>query len=245
LTTNETPQLVTPPPDTIAFFVRVQRGLRHWKQDTLAAMADVSLSTVQRVERGAIVTPDCLMKIALALGFPADYLTAPRQKLSEEEALEALNESVSWMDGLMEVPVAPLTKERQLRELSSTDMIVVGSDLDDTAQEDLDALREWIDLTGFVRATVSGDISSKLERGFRMRRLYVDLFQHLKQLQARHYAVCLVGTYTAETDSSAFPTSTVAVISIRSKKNNPAAAKFKTVWCAQKVSWREAMERTP
>ncbi|WP_120217923.1 helix-turn-helix domain-containing protein [Sphingopyxis sp. EG6] len=242
--TSETPNLVTPAPESIAFFVRTQRGILHWKQETLAAMADVSHSTIQRVERGETVTPDCLTKIAVALGRPADYLTAPRQKLTEEQAWESLQQSVAWMDGLVEVPVAPLTKERQLRELASTDMIVIGSYLDEEAQGDIDGLREWIDLTGFVRATAAGDIGPKPERGFRMRELYDDLFQHLTQLQARHQAVCLVGTYTAETDSRALPTATVAVLSLRSKKRNPAAAKLKTVWCQQKVSWKDAMEHT-
>lgn len=242
---TDTPEMVTPSAESIAFFVKVQRGFRQWKQDTLAAMAEISLSTVQRVERGEHVTADCLEKIAVALEFPSGYLTAPRRKLSEQEAVAAVQESMAWMDGRVEVPVVPLTKERQLRELAATDMLVLGSDLDETAQDDLAALREWIDLTGFMRATMAGHISPKPERSFRMRELYDDLFEHLSRLQRQHHAVCLVGTYTAETDSPVMPTATVAVLPIRSKKRNPAAAKFKTVWCDQKVSWKAAIEQMP
>lgn len=242
-TQRDTDQLTPPPADSIAFFVRVQRGFRHWKQETLAAMAGVSLSTVRRVERAEAVTPDCLAKIAIALGFAADYLTAPRRKLSESEALASLKESVSWMDGLVEVPVAPLTKECQLRELASADMLMVGADLDDAAQDDVASPREWFDLTGFMRATSAGLIGPKPDRSFRLRELYADLFSHVQQMQKQHRAVCLVGTYTAQTDSKKFPTATVAVISIRSKARNPAAAKFCTLWCEQTVSWKIAIEQ--
>jgi len=136
--------LAPPPSDSIAFFVKMQRHHWRWKQPVLAAMAGVSLSTVQRVERGESVSTDNLSKIAVALGFPADYLTTPRRKLSEQEAMQRLADSVAWMEGMVEVPLTQLTMERQLRELASTDMIVLGSDLDDDAAGDLDELREWL-----------------------------------------------------------------------------------------------------
>lgn len=235
--------LTLPPPDSIAFFVKMQRHHWRWKQPVLAAMAGVSLSTVQRVERAEVVSPDNLTKIAVALGFPADYLTAPRHKLSEQEALQRLADSVEWMEGMVEVPLAQLTMERQLRELASTDMIVIGSDLADDAACDLDELREWLDLIGFIRCCQTGQIGPKPDRSFRIRDLYGNLFQHLARMQVRHKAVCLVGTYTADTDSLRFPTATVAVISLRSKIRNPAAAKLTSGWCEQKVSWKAAMEQ--
>ncbi len=234
--------LTSPPLDSVAFFVKMQRHHWHWKQSTLASVAEVSLSTVERIERGEAVSASSLSLIAVALGFPADYLTAPRQKLSEAEALQRLVASVSWMDGMVEVPIARLTTEKQLRELASTDMIVLGSDLDEAVTRDLAELREWIDLIGFMRCCNDGRIGSKPERGIRLRNLYGDLFQHLECMQARHKAVCLVGTYVAETDSPAFPTATVAVVSLRSKNRNPAAARLASAWCEQKVSWKAAME---
>jgi transcriptional regulator with XRE-family HTH domain len=246
MTTNaSTVPLITPNLESIAFFVKTQRGFRYWKQQTLAAMAGVSLSTIERVERGEPVTPKSLRKIATALGFPADYMTEPRRKLTETEALAAMLESLTWMDGRVEVSVAPLTTERQLRELASSDMIVTDSDLGDAVADDLAELQEWLDLVGFLRSTNAELIGPKPERGFRMRELYRDLFAHLDQLQVRHRAVCLVGTYSAETDDLVIPTATVAVIAIRSKVQNPAVAKFKTLWCEQKVSWKNAMEHLP
>ena len=45
-----------PPPELIAWFVRLVRGLRNWKQTALADFACISLSTVERVERGERVS---------------------------------------------------------------------------------------------------------------------------------------------------------------------------------------------
>lgn len=234
-----------PPPDSVAFFVRMQRGLWRWKQPTLAAIAGVSLTTVQRIERGDTVSAENLSKAAVALGFAADYLTAPRHKLPEDEAIKALENSLAWMKGKVEVSVAPLDTEKQLRALSSTDMIVLDSDLEGEAADDLSELREWLDLISFMRCCNSGLIAPKPDRNFRVRELYDDLFLCLKEMQRRHQCVCLVGTYTAETDASKIPTATVAVMALRSKVRNPAAAKLGVLWCEQRISWASAMEQMP
>ena len=42
----------TPPPELVAFFVRWVRDLKQLKKEALASMAGVSLSTVERIERG-------------------------------------------------------------------------------------------------------------------------------------------------------------------------------------------------
>ncbi len=237
--------LVTPSAESLAFFVRMQRGLLRWKQQTLAAMANVSLSTIERVERGDTVAVESLNKIAIALGFPDEYLTATRRKLTEAEALESIHESLAWMDGRLEVPVAPLTKERQIRDLATADMLVMDSDLGEIVEDDLFELREWFELVGFMRCTQTGLIGPKPDRGFRMRELYGSLLAHLAQIQTSHRAVCLVGTYTANTDYPIVPTATVAVIALRSTIKNPACAKINVLWCEQKFSWQDAMEQIP
>lgn len=234
-----------PPPDSIAFFVRMQRGLWRWKQPTLAAMSGVSLATVQRIERGETVSTENLSKVAVALGFAADYLTAPRHKLPEDEAIRTLENSLAWMKGKVEVSVAPLHTEKQLRALSSTDMIVLDSDLEGEAADDLAELREWLDLISFMRCCNSGLIAPKPDRSFRIRELYDDLFRCLKEVHRRHQCVCLVGTYTAQTDAPKIPMATVAVMALRSKVRNPAAAKLGVLWCEQRISWKSAMEQLP
>lgn len=50
-------------------------------------------------------------------------------------------------------------------------------------------------------------------------------------------AVCLVGTYTAETDNPRFGDAEIAVLALRSKDRNPAAAKIDTLWAERKMLW--------
>ena len=117
-----------PAPDTIAAFVKLQRAFYGWKRETLAALAKVSLSTVERVERGETVRASSLEKLALALNQPHDAFTAVRVPLSPERALASLADSFSWMDGMLPVDVAPLRHESQLRALSDTEVVLVASD---------------------------------------------------------------------------------------------------------------------
>jgi DNA-binding Xre family transcriptional regulator len=68
----------SPPLETVAFFVRWSRGLKNWKVSTLAYYAGVSVSTVERVERGEKVSVENLDRIALALGYDRGQLRAYR-----------------------------------------------------------------------------------------------------------------------------------------------------------------------
>lgn len=256
-----TPIPLPPGPESLAAYVKLQRGILRWKQDTLAGMAKVSLSTVQRVERGDAVKPCSLDRLAAAFGLKPDAFTKPRIKLSEEDALKNLVDSFSWMNGKAAVKVSPLRTESQLRALASASMTVLDSDLGLEAQDDMECLREWIDLTGFIRSRAEGFFcpsligasacadSIKPDRNFRMRGLYGDVFDHVTKMEKRHRAVCLVGTYTAETDAPRFEAVDVAVISLRSKERNPAAATARTLWADKEVSWRTTwqafMEQKP
>jgi hypothetical protein len=67
-----------PPIELVAFVVRWNRGLRQWKTTTLADFARVSISTVERIERGEHVSDDALDRIAQAFGYEAGYFTATR-----------------------------------------------------------------------------------------------------------------------------------------------------------------------
>ena len=56
-----------PPPKVIADFVRWSRQVLQWKKETLASFASVSLSTVERIERGERVSSESLDRVAAAL----------------------------------------------------------------------------------------------------------------------------------------------------------------------------------
>ncbi|WP_413815344.1 helix-turn-helix domain-containing protein [Bradyrhizobium sp.] len=64
------------PIEVVAFVVRWNRGFRQWKT-TLAEFARVSVSTVERVERGERVGADALDRIAQAFGYDPGYSRLP------------------------------------------------------------------------------------------------------------------------------------------------------------------------
>lgn len=231
-----------PPADTIANFVKLQRAFYGWKRETLAALAQVSLSTVERVERGETVRATSLKKLALALNQAPDAFTAERVPLSEADALATLIETFSWMNDTVPVDVAPLRHEAQLRALTDTDVSIVTSDLEgDEAACEVDGLREHLDLTSFVRAE-DGTLLPKRERSFRLRALYKDVLKTALQIEHKYKAVCLAGNYEATSSTPGYDVVRVGVIAIRSREHNPAAVDIKRLMGEATVNMHEAIE---
>ena len=85
-----------PAPATIAFFVRLQRGMMGWKLETLAGFARVSLSTIERIERGETVSAESLDRVADALRQPPGAFTTPRVLFTSEEAWQKLGSGEQW-----------------------------------------------------------------------------------------------------------------------------------------------------
>lgn len=230
-----------PAPDTIAAFVKLQRGLYGWKREMLAALAKVSLSTVERVERGEPVRASSLEKLALALKLSPDAFTSSRVPCSEAEACAMLEESFAWMDGKVPVRVAPLRGEAQLRALTESDVFIVESDLEgEEAANEVDGLREYLDLTSFVRAE-DGTLLPKRERSFRIRQLYKDVLDAALSIERTYKAVCLAGTYEAKSSTSS-ETFSVAVVAVRSRERNPAAGKITRLLADPTIDMRAAMQ---
>lgn len=235
-------ELETPPPDVVAMFVKLSRGLAGWKQATLASMANVSLSTVERVERGEAVSPESLDRVAAALKQPAGAFTSPRVRRTDEEALAAVVDQWAWMGEVKAVDVEPLRKQSQLRLVSDTVLAIIDHDLDG-ADEDVAVLREWMGLLSFVRAEYEGLIGTNLPRENNLRRLYQDILTFVADLERRHRCVCLVGVYHPETTLKLFQGSAVAVVALKSKVKNPAAAARRTLFAPAKMDFRDALER--
>ena len=118
---------VPPPLELVGFVVRWERSLRNWKASTLAGFAGVSLSTIERVERGAKVSEAALDKMAQGLGYGAGHFTRPRLPKSREDALAELADTY----GLLEiVPVAPMETERAIRKLARHVLPLIQHHLD-------------------------------------------------------------------------------------------------------------------
>src|ERR1700730_2953639 len=137
-----------PPPELIGFVVRWERGLRQWKLSTLANFAGVSVSTIQRVERGEKVSDNALDRIAQGLGYEPGRFTAPRCRLAPEQAAASFVETFGEMEA---VAVAPMNTHRQVREAASCHTILMHRpDVPEVYDADLATLTEWLDLASFI-----------------------------------------------------------------------------------------------
>lgn len=238
---TENAKLRPPALNTIAGFVRLQRMMYGWKKQTLASQAGVSLSTVERVERGEAVRTPSLEKLAVALNQQPDAFTKPRVRLSKKEALKGLVNAMLPLLDTVPVKVAPLRTELQLRELATSELAIATSDIED-AKAEVDTIREWLDLTGFVRAQDGVTILPKRERGFQMRRLYRDVLNYVAEVEKQHRAVCLVGQYEAKGNLSGFETTKIGVIALRSRDHNPAAENIRQLFGPATVDTRAVFQ---
>jgi len=234
-TANKRPSV--PSRETIANFVRLQRHIYGWKQQALASKAGVSLSTIERVERAEPVRPESLEKLASALSQRPGAFTEPRVRLSKEEAIKALLDMALPFIVNTPVEVAPLRTERQIRQLSRCDIAITTTDVE-ASDSDLDTVREWLDLAGFVRAQDGATNLPKRERAFPMRKLYKDVLEYVTEVERRHRAVCLVGDYQAKGNLPSFETTTVGVIALRSRDHNPAADTIRRLYAPPTVDTR-------
>jgi transcriptional regulator with XRE-family HTH domain len=134
---------VPPPLELVGFVVRWERSLRNWKASALAGFAGVSLSTLERVERGEKVSDALLDKIAQGRGW-AFHETAPTQE--PPRAAKTLADFADTYGQLEIVPVAPMGTQRAIRKLAPTCAVIFHCPgVPDTYNADLANLRDWLD----------------------------------------------------------------------------------------------------
>jgi transcriptional regulator with XRE-family HTH domain len=213
--------MVTPTSEVIAFNVRCLRALRQLKKRALAHMAGVSLSTIERVERAEKVSDESLDKIAVALGQEPGYYTAPRRRRSAQEMVKELKEEYGE---LQEVQVRPLRTQVQVRELGCCHGYLINRPgLDETFDNDIGALAEWLDLASSVLRdlTYGGDGAEG-----RRRELYKSVLEAVAGLEARGVTVLagtMAGPQPGITDWK------IAVLSITRKDTDPGAIKRQSI----------------
>lgn len=231
---------VTPPPDFLAAFVRLQRGMRQWKQDTLASFANVSLSTVERIERGQPVSKGSLDRVAEALGYKAGDFSEPRVPLTSEEFALKIEEELAVFADRVTVAVKPLRTQPQVTALARTHFYLIdGSQLRKDYEGDIAELREWLDLAAFV---VSDDSARRpgRNRGPGRRNLYADVLAKVQDIERRAFAVALAGTYTAKTNAARMPSADVALVSFFPRCTDPGAVRRKVLFAPETIDLQAA-----
>lgn len=216
-----------PPPELIAFTILWSRNLKSWKQSTLADFAGLSLSTIERAERGEAVSAEALDRIAEALGYDAGYFTAPRRPIGREKAAEKLVETYGELEP---VKVAPLRTQAQVRALARCDAYLPHCiDLTEEYRPQVDALCEWIDFTAFELSDWTGLPN---ERRIQRRELYTKVLSYVRDLEKQGLNI-LAGVMEAPQER--FPDWKVAVLFISLKKKDPGAAKRKFIFVDRRL----------
>jgi len=216
-----------PPIELVAFVVRWNRSLRQWKTTTLANFAHVSVSTVERVERGERVSVEALDCIAEAFGYARGYFTAPRVPLTPEETAASMVETYA---NLEPIPVAPMKTHRAVREAARCHAFLIHRpDVPATYDSDIEELQEWLDLGSFI---LSDAIHHGSSSEGRRRELYNDILGRIAEFERRGLTV-LSGVMPAPQDG--IPDWKVAVISITSKMTDPGALKRRHVMVDRRV----------
>ncbi|MEV4610784.1 helix-turn-helix transcriptional regulator [Neorhizobium sp. LMR1-1-1.1] len=215
-------EIPSPPPlETVAFFVRWSRGLKNWKVATLANFAGVSVSTVERVERGEKVSVENLDKITIALGYEAGKLHAPRIPLGPDKAAEDLIETYGYLE---QVSVVPLKSQKAIRDAAKcAGMLVHKHAVPDDHDDDIANLADWIDLAGFI---LSEEIEGSGQEP-KKRRLYGDIQDHVTNMERQGLTV-LVGVMDAPQPE--LPDAKIAILAISTKAADPGAIKREHVW---------------
>lgn len=222
-------EVAVPSKDLVAFVVRWNRELRDWKVNTLASYAGVSVSSVERVERGEPVQPHVLDKIAIGLGYEAGYFTRPRLPLGREQAAAQFVETFGDMEP---VEVSLLATERAIRALAKCDACLFHHPLVSAGDEHyVEALRELLDCASLVLSDYL-NIDPAETRGAGRRRLYRTILGFIEEMNTAGFTV-LAGVMSApQTD---LPDWEVAVVSVSPRRLDPAAPKRRRLLVDRRV----------
>lgn len=217
-----------PPRELITFIVWWDRGMRNLKQQGLAFLAGVSLSSIERVERAEEVTNAVLDKVAVALGRSVGEFTTPRIPLPKEEAAKLMCKSFEPFLENIVVPVRPLRLEGQARALANTEFgYVYAPELEAEYTTELASLREWVEFISFVIGCDRDPLTRRKHRADRPkpRKLYRDFLDAVRTFEIETDSVVLYGTYEAKTNYSEMSTTMVGVVRAFPRSSDPGARK--------------------
>lgn len=235
-------EAVKPPSDIVALLVSVDRHARNLKQSALASLAGVSLSSVERIERGEVVSDEVLDKVTLALGRRNGDFTKPVVPLSPQETTKMLNQSAEKFNGRIWVPASPLRKLTQIAAVARAhffwfdDVRLIG----DFAEEGR-VLCELFELSTFVIGQEEDECLPKKPRRDRVKRraLYREILDAASCYERNTASVLLCATYEAKIDAIAAGSIPVAAIAAYPKATDPGAIKRRQLCVPEKVDPKE------
>ena len=205
------------PTEIIAFFVSFVRHQRQWKVATLADFAQVSVSTIERIERGERVRGASLDRVACALGYPEGYLTTARPRGSLADAAEELHDIFNELEI---VHVHRLNMHCHVRDIINCHAYLVNRpNISNIHDYEISLLIELLDYGAFITSPMSLDMRTPKQG---RRELYTAIIERAKSIE-RNGMTVLSGVLAHP--QPGIPQWRVAVISITNKATDPAAAK--------------------
>jgi transcriptional regulator with XRE-family HTH domain len=209
--------VAAPSHESVAQMVRANRRLRGWKVAVLAEMAAVSISTVERVERGEVGNHDTLDSIAQALGFEPGDFWRPRRTRTPEETLAATRHH---LQGQQIVPCRVFTTVSDAAAVIAavaTYVVVQGTSEADTKTNELvTLLRETF---GLMSLATSDMLEPRLR--IRPRQAQREVLAAVEAIARRGYTP-LLATYEAQIP---WGKGAVAAISFHPRITDPGASK--------------------
>jgi transcriptional regulator with XRE-family HTH domain len=185
-----------PDRNLIAFNVAYSRELKGMSALSLASIAGVSESSIERIERGNTVSDTTLNKVALALGYEDGSYTHERVKLKPEESLKSLQDNLSAFENTIQMPVEPFSKQVHIRNLSRCHLIIVdAARLNEDAQKDTGEIREYLSRANWLRTEKESDLFSNPEPFNQIRELNNNILEIVKRFELEYRAYALTGTY--------------------------------------------------
>jgi transcriptional regulator with XRE-family HTH domain len=181
----------------IAEGVRHQRSIRGWKQSSLATIAGVSTSSIQRIERDEYVRPEILAKIERALDLPEGTYSAARILPTLDSLKVILERQKSEEQECASIPVKQLLQQVQVAQILKCRALVTNEDsASDAMRCDIAALRRMLNIDG-VRIAVEdvyGRPNNPSKRTQR-RNCYKEVISLVERLNRKHSIVTFAGTY--------------------------------------------------
>lgn len=216
-----------PPVEVIAFMVAWHRRLRDWKQSTLADFAGVSISTIQRLERGEMIGSEALDKIAAALGYRPGEFAKPRLPLTREQVASSVTKTLA---DLVSVPVRRLRSQRAVRELLRCQSVIVHRpEVPKELDTEIKTLQDWLSVGSSL---LSDPIDHEMEGVVRRRDLYRKILAQVADIERQGMTVLSGAIAMSEMP---VPNWSVAVISVTPKSADPAAMKRRHLMVDRKI----------
>ena len=132
--------------------------------------------------------------------------------------------------------MVPVTKQRQVRDLSRCDGILVYSpNLREDALSLVADLREWFELASFIRVSQEHDAFIKTKPFTRMRELNKDVLAAVHEIERVGYATALTGCYNAE--GLYVGSIKVGLVAFFPKATDPCAIKRQFLWAPKQLEF--------